>query len=357
MGKSALVKATAAVTVTPANYAGMTATALDNLIKAQHTQCKALYSKLERNSETLYLALEEMERRFEKQQRYRTDLKPLKAPTWHGYLQSRGVQPAAYRKWKSRRNQAARIKTETSAPVEVNVLASRLVAECESLSKSLATVVESRGGLDPAIAKQLTVALSYAARIADPLCLPPARENLSEDAKAARALRQAGELKKVPLHLRQANELVAQLHRHHKPIHVAKFSIGVEKDGQLCGAAICMRPASRALDDGKTVEVCRLVTDGTDNACSLLYAACAKTAKEMGYSKIQTYLLDSEPGTSLKGAGWVLEKTRCGGTAQGFRKNRPNGHKITDVTFETKQRWVKLLNSAALPKRQLQLAA
>ncbi|MGD0510735.1 MAG: hypothetical protein ABSA33_02745 [Candidatus Micrarchaeaceae archaeon] len=94
MGKSALAKTTAAVTgmttVTP-DYKTMTAIALDNLIKAQHAQCKALYSKLERNSETLYLALEEMERRFERQQRYRTDLKPLKAPTWHGYLQSRGV--------------------------------------------------------------------------------------------------------------------------------------------------------------------------------------------------------------------------------------------------------------------------
>jgi hypothetical protein len=168
---------------------------------------------------------------------------------------------------------------------------------------------------------------------------------LRKKVKAARTLRQAGKLKVVPLHLWQANELVAQLHRHHKPIRVAKFSIGASKDGRLCGAAICMRPACRALDDGLTIEVCRLVTDGTDNACSLLYSTCAKIAKLMGYHRIQTYILETEPGTSLKAAGWVLEKRDCGGSPQGMRKGRPNGHKITPVTFMKKQRWAKLLSS------------
>lgn len=163
----------------------------------------------------------------------------------------------------------------------------------------------------------------------------PGLEEMSEKCQS--------KLRVVPLHLQQANELVTQLHRHHKPIKTAKFSIGCTKDGKLVGAAICMRPACRALDDGKTVEVCRLVTDGTDNACSLLYAACSRAAKAMGYAKIQTYILDSEPGTSLKAAGWMLEKTGCGGTPQGKRTNRPNGHETTPVTFMKKQRWAKRL--------------
>jgi hypothetical protein len=104
-----------------------------------------------------------------------------------------------------------------------------------------------------------------------------------------------------------------------------------------------MRPACPSLDDGTVIEVCRLVTDGTDNACSLLYSACTRIAKEMGFLKIQTYILDSEPGTSLKATGWTLEKAGCGGTPQGKRTNRPNGHEITPVTFVTKQRWAKLL--------------
>lgn len=155
--------------------------------------------------------------------------------------------------------------------------------------------------------------------------------------------RKVGQLTVIPLHLWQANELVALLHRHSKPIRVHKFSIGASKDGRLCGAAICMRPACRALDDGLTLEVCRLVTDGTDNACSLLYAACTRIAKNMGFRKIQSYILDSEPGTSLKASGWVCEKTGCGGTPQGKRTNRPNGHEVSPITFATKQRWAKLL--------------
>jgi hypothetical protein len=145
----------------------------------------------------------------------------------------------------------------------------------------------------------------------------------------------------VPLHLWQSNEIVARLHRHHKPVRVAKFSIGCEVNGVLVGAAICMRPACRSLDNDKTLEVCRLVTDGTPNACSALYGACARIAKEMGYEKIQTYILDSEPGTSLKAAGWSLEATSVGGTNQGRRRNRPNGHGIYLHTFLKKQRWVK----------------
>jgi len=161
--------------------------------------------------------------------------------------------------------------------------------------------------------------------------------------KAARALRQAGKLKVVPLHLWQSNAAVERWHRHHKPIRVAKFSIGCEKNGELVGVAICMRPACRVLDDGKTIEVCRLATNGTDNACSFLYGASAKAAKALGYRKIQTYILETEPGTSLKAAGWKLEKRDCGGTPQGKRTNRPNGHEITSVTFMKKTRWGKKL--------------
>jgi hypothetical protein len=167
----------------------------------------------------------------------------------------------------------------------------------------------------------------------------PANEVVGEAANRGTS----GKLKVVPLHLWQSNALVSALHRHHSPIRIAKFSIGATKDGVLCGAAICMRPACRALDDGKTIEVCRLVTDGTANACSLLYSTCAKIAKLMGYSKIQTYILDSEPGTSLKATGWVCEKTGCGGTPQGKRTNRPNGHEVSAITFAKKQRWARLL--------------
>ena len=102
--------------------------------------------------------------------------------------------------------------------------------------------------------------------------------------------------------LREANAYVEQYHRHHGKVAGHKFSIGAYKDGQLVGVAIVGRPTGRYLDDGKTLEVTRLCTDGTKNACSFLYNASARTARKMGYSKIITFILQSESGTSLRAA-------------------------------------------------------
>lgn len=118
----------------------------------------------------------------------------------------------------------------------------------------------------------------------------------------------------VPTTLREANAFVKAHHRHHKPVTGHKFSIGCEAEGRLVGVVIAGRPVSRYLDDGLTLEVNRLCTTGEKNACSMLYAAAARAAKAMGYQKIITYTLDTEPGTSLRAAGWT-----CMGRAGGKR--------------------------------------
>lgn len=115
----------------------------------------------------------------------------------------------------------------------------------------------------------------------------------------------------VPLRLREANEFVAAHHRHHAPVVGARFSIGAQDGGVLVGAAIVGRPVARMFDDGLTAEVTRLVTDGTKNACSMLYAACWRAWRAMGGHRLITYTLASEPGTSLRAAGWqVLYETK-----------------------------------------------
>jgi hypothetical protein len=114
--------------------------------------------------------------------------------------------------------------------------------------------------------------------------------------------------------LKEANEFVAALHRHHKPVIGHKFSLGAVMDDKLVGVAIVGRPVARMRDDGDTLEVTRLCTDGTDNACSFLYGACARAAFALGYHRIGTYILASEPGTSLTGAGWRLMGERGGGS-------------------------------------------
>ena len=122
-------------------------------------------------------------------------------------------------------------------------------------------------------------------------------------------------LRIVPISLRTANAYVAKQHRHHKPVTGPKFSIGcTNAQNVLVGVAIVGRPVSRYLDDGQTLAVNRLCTDGTKNACSMLYAAAWRAAQAMGYRKIITYILDTESGTSLRAAGWS-----CAGLAGGKR--------------------------------------
>ena len=127
----------------------------------------------------------------------------------------------------------------------------------------------------------------------------------------------------VPLDLAEANALVEQWHRHHGKTIGHKFSLGVEVDGRVCGAAIVGRPVARHLDDGWTLEVLRCVTDGTKNACSPLYAAAWRAARSMGYRRLVTYILASETGTSVKAAGW-----KCVGSTPGRSWSVPSRPRV-----------------------------
>lgn len=71
------------------------------------------------------------------------------------------------------------------------------------------------------------------------------------------------------------------------------------------------------MDDGTVLEINRLCTDGTRNACSMLYGACCRIAKSMGYRKIITYILSSETGSSLKASNftailWIVNHHEIG---------------------------------------------
>jgi hypothetical protein len=115
-----------------------------------------------------------------------------------------------------------------------------------------------------------------------------------------------------PISLAEANAFVAKHHRHHKPVVGHKYSIAVADD-EIRGVAIVGRPVSRHLDDGWTLEVNRVCTDGARNACSMLYAAAWNAAKAMGYKRLITYTLPEEGGASLRGAGWRVVGVRGGG--------------------------------------------
>lgn len=147
-------------------------------------------------------------------------------------------------------------------------------------------------------------------------------------------------MKIVPLTLAQANELVERLHRHHKKCQGHRFSLGLETDGVLVGAVIVGRPVARGCDPYLTAEVTRLVTNGTKNACSALYGAAARVCKEMGFTKIQTYILEEESGVSLRASGW----TKVGETASGDWNHSAQyaGKRRTDQPMCIKHRYEKI---------------
>ncbi len=146
-----------------------------------------------------------------------------------------------------------------------------------------------------------------------------------------------------PLHLRESNAFVTALHRHHQKVQTHKFSLGAYDDADnLVDVVIVGRPAARMLDDGLTAEVSRLCTDGTANTCSYLYSAAAQVAKAMGYKSIITYILDTEPGTTLRAAGWINEGPAGGGTWD--RPKQANRKRIDKHPITPKTRWRRVLN-------------
>lgn len=115
------------------------------------------------------------------------------------------------------------------------------------------------------------------------------------------------------IELKDANEFVERYHRHHNRVAGHRFSLAAYDGERLCGVAIVGRPVARAIDQHDTVEVLRLCTDGTYNACSFLYGAVKRAARALGFSEVITYTLDTEPGTTLRASGFSLLRVTDGG--------------------------------------------
>jgi hypothetical protein len=110
--------------------------------------------------------------------------------------------------------------------------------------------------------------------------------------------------------LSEANAFVAQHHRHHKPVVGHRFSLGAFDGDRLCGVVIVGRPV-------------------------------------LGYERIQTFILDSEPGTSLRASGWEREAVSPGGQwnhpDEPYLFDGPN--RRTDQPTCAKVRWARRLAS------------
>lgn len=131
----------------------------------------------------------------------------------------------------------------------------------------------------------------------------------------------------VPVSFADACAFVAEHHRHHRPPVGHKFSIGAADGPVLVGVAIVGRPVARPYDDGQTLEVTRVATDGTPHAGSKLYAAAWRAAKALGYRRLVTYTQRGESGASLRAAGWTVlaERPARPGWSMPSRPREPRG--------------------------------
>lgn len=144
-----------------------------------------------------------------------------------------------------------------------------------------------------------------------------------------------------PCTLAQANKLVADLHRHHKPVVGHRFSLACYADGTLCGVVICGRPVARMVCQETVLEISRCATNGTKNAISKLYGAVCQAAKAMGFHSVQTYTLPEEGGASLKASGFRFVGEAGGGD---WNRGGTSTHKNrrTDQPMSTKWKWVRV---------------
>lgn len=153
----------------------------------------------------------------------------------------------------------------------------------------------------------------------------------------------------VPVSFGEAKTFVARVHRHLPQVLGHKFSVAVALGDEIVGVAIVGRPVARHLDDGWTVEIVRLATTGARNACSMLYGASWRAARALGYRRITTYTRDTEPGTSLRAAGWRTVAEVCGATW-----NRPTRPRVDRTPLQGKFRWEPIAPSITpSPKRGL----
>lgn len=138
----------------------------------------------------------------------------------------------------------------------------------------------------------------------------------------------------IPVSLKFANDFVQKNHRHNKPVQGHKFSIAAYFDGKIVGVAISGRPIARNNDNGLTLEILRVCTDGTPHANSFLYGAVRRIAQAMGYLRVITYTLESESGSSLKAVNGIAQKVKGGGWNRTGRKR-----KNQLISLQNKLRW------------------
>jgi hypothetical protein len=144
-----------------------------------------------------------------------------------------------------------------------------------------------------------------------------------------------------PIGTREASAVVKRLHRHLPRVVGGLFAVSVFDNDELVGVGVASRPKARFLQDGFTVEISRVATDGHRNACSKIYGALCRACAAIGVRRVVTFTRTDEPGTSLRAAGF----TEAGLTRE-QSWDRPQRHRFGEPLQVRK--WVRFMNGGEL---------
>lgn len=142
----------------------------------------------------------------------------------------------------------------------------------------------------------------------------------------------------APCTVKAALKKVREWHRHLPKLQGGLFAVKiVGTDGACIGVGVCGNP-SRVWQDTGRVVITRVATQGAENACSAIYGALCRAAKALGYREAWTYTLPTEPGTSLRAAGFMDM-----GLTDGGEHDRKSRRRKPAIRPEPKRRWLRVL--------------
>lgn len=141
-----------------------------------------------------------------------------------------------------------------------------------------------------------------------------------------------------PITRRNAQEFIRAQHRHSDPPIGDMFRTSIVYHGALVAVGIVGRPVARGLDDRDTVEILRVCTLGTRNACSLLYGRLCRAAEALGFQRAITYTRIDEDGASLRAAGF-----RQAATVKGREWTTPSRPRRAGRDIVDRVRWEREL--------------
>lgn len=139
-----------------------------------------------------------------------------------------------------------------------------------------------------------------------------------------------------PVSQREAFTWIDDVHSTHDAPPGAKFCIAVNDGSDIVGILTAGRPVSRHQQDGWTLEVTRVATDGHPNAASKLYGAALRAAWPLGYKRVITYTVtETEDAIPLKATTFKEVRKDAGGGSWD-RDDRP---RVDDHPTQVKTLW------------------